>query len=436
MQILPGLMPSAEPFPGAAVLEELDGDWAVLVWASLRAVDLWTGTDASARGSLFSPGAEQGRFGWIEAAGPGEPAAREALHVLAALLGAPAVHEEQVARACATLAHWADGNGWVRTAFEAAARGALAAPRELKHALLAGTMARRAADYDRAAAWLWRAARLARRARDGGSHANALLAIAQIHMAKYERAAAEHALHRAIRAARRYGVWDVRPRAYHDLFCIQCTHGHVRTAAAYALAAAESYGLHHEFLPALAHDLALFLATQGRSAEALPLMEAIAPRLQQARFRLIALSNVARLAGAVGDRVRFLDACMAVWRFVDRRVSEERAAEALINLAWGAAELGDTARVEVAAREALRIATARQEAQEVQAAAGMLASLDDGRLPDPPRVAAGTDEELKDAIAAAKVLLRQLVHTPALIRTGITAPGAGPEPLFLEDTSR
>lgn len=435
MQILLGLMPSPKPFPAAAVLEEVSTDTAVLVWASLRAVDLWLGTDPADRGSLFTPAAEQSRLGLIEAAAPAEPA-RAALQVLAGLLGAPAVHGRQVGRACATLAHWADEAGWIQTAFEAAARAALAAPRELKYALLAGTMARRAADYDRAVAWLTRAARIARRARDGVNHANALLASAQIHMAKYERAAAEEALHQAIRAARRYGVWDVKPRAYHDLFCIQCTHGDVRTAAAYALAAAESYGLHHEFLPALAHDLALFLATQGRSAEALPLMEAIAPRLRQARFRLIALSNVARLAGAVGDRARFLDAWMAVWQFVDGRVSEERAAEALINLAWGAAELGDTARVEVAAREALRIATARQEAQEVEAAEGMLARLADGRLPDPPRVAAGTDEELTDAMAAAKLLLRQLLHTPALIRTGIAAPHAGPEPLFPVDANR
>jgi hypothetical protein len=137
-----------------------------------------------------------------------------------------------------------------------------------------------------------------------------------------------------------------------------------------------------------------------------------------ARLRLVATSNVARIAGAAGDRPRFLDAWTAVWQFVDRRISEERVAEALINLAWGAAELGDTARAEVAAREALRIAVPRQEWQEVEEAEGMLVRLSEGRLPDPPRVAAGTDEELRDALAAAEMLLRQLLQTPALIRTG------------------
>lgn len=427
MQILLGLMPFGGSFPAAPVLEELGSDTGVLVWASLRSVDLWIAADPSARSRLFSLAAEQGRLSWIEAAGPPEPGARDALRVLAGILGAPAVHGDQVARACAALARWADADGWTRTAFEAAARGALAAPRDSKHALLAGTMARRAADYDRAAAWLTRAVRLARRTGDRASHANALLAIAQIHMARFEREAAEQALHRAIRAARRYGVWEVKPRAYHDLFCIQCTHGDVGTAAAYALAAAESYGLHHEMLPALAHDLALFLASQGRSADALPLMEALAPRLRIARLSLVAHSNVARLAGATGDRARFLDAWATVWRFVDRRVSEERVAEALVNLAWGAASLGDTVRVEVAAREALRLATPRQEWQEVEQAEEMLACLEAGLLPDPPRIAAGTDEELKDALTAAEHLLQQLLNTPALLRTGLpgnsTAPG-------------
>jgi hypothetical protein len=421
MQIPPGLLPAAEPFSAAPVLGELGNDVGLLVWASLRALELWIAADPSGRSRLFSAAAEQRRFGWIGAVEPLEPGIGHALRVLAGILGTPAVHGDQVAIACAALARWADAEGWTRTAFEAAARGALAAPRDPKYALLAGTMARRAADYHRTAAWLSRALRLARRAGDGVSHANALLAIAQIHMVRFEREAAEQALHRSIRAARRYGVWDVKPRAYHDLFCIQSTHGEVKTAAAYALAAAESYGLHHELLPALAHDLALFLAMQGRSAEALPLMEALAPRLRVPRFRLIANSNVARLAGAVGDRARFLEAWVAVWQFVDQRVSEDRAAEALVNLGWGAASLGDATRLEVAAREALRIAVPRQEGQEIEAAEEMLACLAEGRFPQTPHVAAGTDEELKDALAAAELLLRQLLKTPALRDAGIVA---------------
>ena len=102
---------------------------------------------------------------------------------------------------------------------------------------------------------------------------------------------------------------------------------------------------------------------------------------------------------------------------LDERVSEARAAEALINLAFGAAELGDTSRGEMAAREALRLATARQEWREVAAAEDILASLAAGRLRAAPPVAGGTDEDLRDALAAAELLLQQLVHTPA-VKTG------------------
>ena len=70
--------------------------------------------------------------------------------------------------------------------------------------------------------------------------------------------------------------------------------------------------------------------------------------------------------------------------------------------------------MEIAAREALRIGTARQEWQEVAAAENILASLAQGSLPRIPAVAAGTDADLRDAVAAAELLLRQLVLTPAV----------------------
>lgn len=418
MRILLGLMPSPEPFPAAPVLQELDSDTGRVIWMSLRAADLWMGVDVEVRGGLFGEGAERARTAGIDALEPLDPALGHALRVLAGVLGAPSVAGPQVASACAALARWADKGGWPRTAFEAAARGALAAPRDPAHALLAGTLAQRAADYPRAAAWAARAVRLARRAGDGASHANALLAMAQIHMVRGERAAAESTLRETIRVARRYGVWEVKPRAYHDLFCIQCTDGDVRTAAAYALAAAEGYGLHHERLAALAHDLALFLACHGRGRQALPLMQALAPRMSNPRLRLVAFSSMGRVAGRVGDRARFADAWTTVWTMLDQRLSEARAAEALINLAFGAAELGDTARVEVAAREALRIAEPRQEWQEVDAARAMLGALAEHRSPGPPPTAAGTDDELRDALAAAELLLDQLLHTPALQAAG------------------
>lgn len=95
-------------------------------------------------------------------------------------------------------------------------------------------------------------------------------------------------------------------------------------------------------------------------------------------------------------------------------MSEGLAAEALISFAFGAVALGDTPRVEIAAREALRMATARQEWQEAAAARNLLASLAAGRLHAAPSIAAGTDDDLRDALAAAELLLQQLVRTPAV----------------------
>jgi tetratricopeptide (TPR) repeat protein len=414
MRMLLGFMPSREPFPAAAILQEHEDDRGLLLWMSLRAVDLWIGADSAIRGSLFREDADQRRLACIDALPEQDAALADALRGVAGVLMGPPADAPTIASACAALAHWANAGGWPRTAFEAAARAALTDPRNPAHALLAGKMATQAAEYSRAAAWLARAIRLARRGGDGGCLAHALLAMAQIHMARGQREPAEAVLHQAIRAARRYGAWEVKPRAYHDLFCIQCTDGDVKTAAACALTAAEGYGLHHRLLPALAHDLSLFLSSQGRGSQVLPLMEELAPRMSTFPLRLVAFSSLGRVAGAAGDRARFAAAWSVVWGAIDLRVSEARAAEAMINLAWGAAHLRDTQRVEVAAREALRIATPRQEWQEVRAASEMLAELERGAFPESPPTAAGSDEDLHDALSAAEILLQQLLRTPAL----------------------
>lgn len=420
-----GLIPAREPFPAAAVLEEHDNDLGVLIWSSLRAADLWI--EAGTAEGLFSPRAERARVARIDALGAMEAPLSEALAVMAGILASPAVHARQLASACAQLAQWADDGGWVRTAFEAAARAAVIDPRDPRHALLAGTMARRAADHCRAHGWLVRAERLARRAGDGLSHANALLAAAQIHMVRGERGPAETTLRRAIRSARRHGAWEVKPRAYHDLFCIQCTDGDVRTAAAYALAAAEGYGLHHHLLLALAHDVALFLSMHGRAPHVLPLLEALVVRTASFPRRLIAFSSLGRVAGLAGDRVRFAAAWSGVWTRLDRRVSEDRAAEALINLAWGAAYLDDLQRLEIAASEALRIATPREEWNEVRAAEEFLRAIDRGSVPDCPAAVWSSDDDLRDGLAAAELILQQLLRTPAMRNVPrIAAPDVTP----------
>lgn len=126
--MLLGLMPSREPFPAAAILQEHGDDRGVLIWISLRAVDLWIGADPAIRGSLFREGADQRRLACIDSLPERDAALADALRGLAGVLIDPPADAPAIASACAALAHWANAGGWPRTAFEAGARAALTGP--------------------------------------------------------------------------------------------------------------------------------------------------------------------------------------------------------------------------------------------------------------------------------------------------------------------
>lgn len=420
-----------EAFEGAAILEEIPDELAPLLWQMLRDVDLWLETDGRRGRRLFAPGAAENRVRMIDAIALGDDGVRQPLGVLARCLGGADGSTAEVSVACAALARWASERGFARTAFAAALRAAAASPREPAHSYLSGVMARRSADYVRAEAWLKRTRALSLRMGDGRHYGLALMSLANLHMQRFEIDLAIRRLRQVLGAARRFAVWDLRGLAYHDLFLISATHGSPAQAARYALHAVRGYGRFHPRLPALAHDLAWFLILQGRPERALSILQALDARSMRAPERLLFLSTVARAAGAAGEAQVFWAAWGAFWQWLDSVPSYDRAAEALVNLGWGAAGLRDTTRMEVAAREALRIAVPRDEGQEIQAAETMLAGLAAGRVPEPPGVTSQSDTDLEDALAAAELLLRQLLRTTAFRRADGPGGGAGQEPLPL-----
>jgi hypothetical protein len=414
-----------EAFDGAAVLDEMHGEQALLVWQILRDVDLWLAADRPAGRRLFSPGAGAGRVRQIERGFRHDNAAHQPLQALATLLRGTHRDAGQVSAACAALARWASEAGLARTAFAAALRAAASSPRDPGYCHLAGVMARRSADYLRAEAWLRRSLALARRVLDGRHYGLSLMSLANLHMMRYQGEMAERRLRQALKAARRFAIWDLRALAFHDLFMLTSTHGHPAQAARYALAAARGYGRFHPRLPALAHDVAWFLLRYGHPARALRILQALDDRSLRAQERLLVLSSIGRAAGAAGDAHVFWRVWTDLWQWLDTIPSYDRAAEALVNLGWGAAHLGDATRVEVAAREALRIAGPRDERQEIEAAERMLASLAKGRVPEPPVRVACSDAELADAVSAAEMLIEQLLEAPAL-RESSGDVGSGP----------
>jgi tetratricopeptide (TPR) repeat protein len=370
----PGLLVSDEPFEGFHILDELRDELGVLLWQSARDVELWAAAPLEKRAELFTPGSLRSRAERIVADVPADSAARPLLETLAQVLGGVVQGgSSEVAELCEELSRWAADRGFPRTSLAWAQRAALAAPEEAAPAYLVGVVARRAADYRRAETWFRRSLALARRNRDWKYYGMAHMGIANMYMQRGDAPRARARLLKALRAARRYGVWTVKPLALHDLFCIAATGDDVEQAVGYARAAFRGYGRRHPRLPALAHDVACFWMLRGRHACALPIFQAVVPHMTRPQERVIAWSNVGRAAGGAGLAATFERAWNEVLRVVDPRNDAERLAEALINLAHGATALGETIRVEMAASAALTIATRRSESQQRIAAEELLA---------------------------------------------------------------
>lgn len=411
----------SEPYEGAAILAEVPGEAALLVWQTLRDVDVWLTAARPAGRILFRAEAHSARLRLIDRSFPEDIPVRQSVLDLAGLLRGTRRQAAQVSAACASLARWASEAGLQRTAFAAAFRAAAASPRDPGYCYLAGVMAKRSADYLRAEAWLRRSLARSRRTLDGRHYGLSLMSLANLHLMRYEAEPALRRLRQALKAARRFAQWDLRALAYHDLFLVTSTHGQPAQAARYALAAARGYGRFHLRLPALAHDIAWFLLLRDRPARALSILQALDDRSLRPQERLVVLSTIARAAGAAGDVHVFWRAWNELWQRLDTIPTYDRAAEALVNMGWGAAGLGDATRVEIAAREVLQIAVPREERQEIEAAEEMLVCLASGRMPEPPVRVRCSDAEVEDALAAAELLIEQLLQAPALRQPATTA---------------
>ena len=371
--IPPGLLMMDEPFEGFLVLDEVHSELGVLLWQCLRDVDLWAGTPAEVRRDLFNPNAIEQRLERIAEETDPESSVRTMLDLMARVLDGPgAPRPAELSEACESLSRWASDQGWPRTALAFAQRSALAAPELAGPAYLVGMVARRGADYRRAETWFRRALALARRNRDWKYYGLAHLGLANLHMQRGDAPSARARLLRALRAARRYGVWSVRPFALHDLFCIAANGGDRDQAEMYARAAFRSYGRRHPRLPALAHDVAWFWMLQRHYGRALEMFRAVLRHVPRPPERMVVLANIARSAAGLGDAEGYESAWKEVWRIVENRADTERVAEAMISLAHGAYSLREGTRMEMSASLALRVATRRHEAQERLAAEDLL----------------------------------------------------------------
>jgi tetratricopeptide (TPR) repeat protein len=395
----PALVHGPEALEGAEILEEMPGPAGVVFWQSMRDVTLWASVmEPEERAGLFFPGASEKRVEMLRRVKP-DAGVEGPLGELAAISRDPvAMREGDVLASCRAVSDWADGKGLSATALAFATAGAVAAPTNAAAAVRVGILARRNGDHARAETWFRRAIGLGRQAKDWASYSEAFLGLGNLYYHRGNFPAARRFLIRALRASRRHSLRVIQAWVLHDLFRVSVETGRVEEAQEHARNAFRAYPADHPQLPALAHDLAYFWMTRGRFAPALTAFRAVLPHLENTANRHAAYAGIARAAGGAGDRPAFEEAWDQVWPVAHDASPTE--APCLLDLAYGAASLGEWGRAEMAANAARQIATRREQSKVLMAADAMLDSVRARKSVEARAERAGAGEEEADMLAA------------------------------------
>jgi len=396
-----------EPLESAGVLDEIEGAAGLVVWQSLRDVTLWASTPPSERGDLFAPGAERNRIASILTVNL-DPDLEQPLGMVTAMVGRPdRVSAERVALACRRVSQWAEKNGKLATALAFAQAAAVSCPGDASAAFKVGQIARRQAEYVRSETWFRRAIALARQEGDWTSYALAFSGLGNLYIQRGNFPKARTLHHRALRAATRHSLRSIQGDALHDLFILAGHSGDVTEAQRNARMAFEVYGSGHSKLSNLAHDVAYFWLTQGFFAPALSVFQSLIPLVGNSQYRLQILANTARAAGGAGALEVFEHVWDEAWGMLSSTTQSEGFAEAMLELARGAASVRAWERAENAASRSLEVATERKEGRIRIDAESVLDSVrNERRAGLSGSISVGTDD--REAILFAEDLVKEL----------------------------
>jgi hypothetical protein len=211
-----------------------------------------------------------------------------------------------------------------------------------------------------------------------------------------------------MRAAQRNSLHELEGMALHALFGVSVEAGREQEAGELARVAYNAYGAHSRHVPRLAQDVAYWWITQGYFSRAVPVLRSLLPHLPQPADRLMVFGNIARAAGGLGDRETFREAWVECFDLLHNAAVDERAAQGLLDLAYGAASLGLWDKAEMAAREALEIGSRRQEAKIRLTAESVIESVRHHRGLETRRRAAEADEKAAADASLAEEFVRSL----------------------------
>ena len=371
----PPLTRGSESLEGMEILREIGGELGVLLWQAYRNVMFWASVDRGERASLFAESAgERRRQALSDARVPAE--VLPALQAVAEMLGSPdEAAGEALARACTGIGTWSEAEGHLNTALAFTQAAAVASPRDPRLALAVGQLARRRGELPRAETWFRHTIMVGRQTGDWESYSRAYIALGNM-LVRRGNFPAAHRMHiKALRASRRKGLPQIQGMALHDLFVIATETNRAEQAEEYARQAFRAYGPEHEALPVLAHDVAYFWMEQGYFDRALDVFQALDAHVSEPHVRLVLLASMARAAAGTGDRELFRKSWTQVARFSRDPDVQAIVPACMLELALGAANLGEWDRAEQAGEEALELAQRRGHGKVAFRAESLLDSI-------------------------------------------------------------
>jgi hypothetical protein len=409
----PPLTRGSESLEGMEILREVGGEVGILLWQAYRNVMFWAAAEQGERGRLFS--AEAGRKRQAEL---GESRISEELGgpltAVAEMLVAPdSTGGEAVAQACTGIARWAEEQGHLNTALAYTQAASVAAPRNARLSLAVGKLARRRGEMARAETWFRHTVMISRQVGDWESYSRAYIALGNMLIARGNLPAAGRMHIKALRAARRKGLQQIQGMALHDLFVIADEMGRDEQAEEYARQAFRAYGPGHPSLLGLGHDMGYFWMQRGYFSQALDVFQRLEPVVTDPRVRLILTANIARASAGVGNRELFRKAWTQVYRMMKDPDLHAAVPNSVMELALGAATLGEWDRAEQAGQETLELAVRLGQAKVRFRAEALLESIHGGRTAE-TRVT-----ESKRAPAKVDNLANDLIRGLATVTAGV-----------------
>lgn len=267
-----------ETLEGASLLAELQGDFGVLLWRTVRDLSLWVATPPRARAGLFAPASTDVRLARLAMTDVPPRIAAPLDTIQGMLTRADRADAGVLAICCLEIAAWAREAGVPHTSVAFAQAGALVSPDFAAAALLTGMAAFAVQQDARAATWFRRAVALARRERDWATYAAGSIEAATVEERQGTAERAEQLFRLASRAARRFKNSDVYLRAEVGLFRLARRRGEGTTAAAHARSVGQAFRREVEPGPDVLLDLARFWMEAGDLRAARSALRRLVPR--------------------------------------------------------------------------------------------------------------------------------------------------------------